>query len=555
MTLPAAGPRLLWSLLRPYRLALAATLVLLLLQSAVALALPWLGGRLAMVLLAGAAPGRLLLAVFVLVLVQAVLGYLAALRTQAVGTRMIADGCARLFDHLQSLPLGWHDDRRRGEVLALLTDDVARLGWFVTGTLTPLLPLLLLCTGALVMMLRIQPALGACIAVLVPAIFLGLRVVGRRLRPMARATVDAHAARTAFAEQSLTMLPVIKAFSGEPAASLQFHARTHRVRDLQLRQARLQSLVAPVVRVVLAAAVLLLLLLASRGIASGALAPAELVSLLLYGLMLTQPVAELASIYGQVQGARGNAERLAEAFAAAPEPTGGERTLAAARGDVRFENVVFGYPGQSPALTGLDLAIAAGETVAIIGANGAGKSTLVHLLMRFADPQAGRICLDSVDLRELGIANLRSHLGLVSQQVLLFNASIAENIAYGRADATAAQVASAAIAARAHDFVQRLPQGYDTVIGDQGVKLSGGEKQRIALARALLKDPAILILDEATAMFDPEGEAEFIAECRDLLGHRTVILITHRPASLALADRILRLDNGRLHPVEPFRVA
>lgn len=186
--------------------------------------------------------------------------------------------------------------------------------------------------------------------------------------------------------------------------------------------------------------------------------------------------------------------------------------------------------------------------MAITGANGAGKSTLAHLLLRLIEPRTGRILIDGIDIREYSLASLRNGIGLVAQQVLLFNATVEENIAYGRADATPEAIRRAAHAARAHDFVASLPQGYATVIGDQGVKLSGGQKQRIALARALLKDPAILILDEATAMFDPAGEAEFIAECHDVLRQRTVILITHRPASLALADRVLRLEHGRLLP-------
>jgi ABC-type multidrug transport system fused ATPase/permease subunit len=244
--------------------------------------------------------------------------------------------------------------------------------------------------------------------------------------------------------------------------------------------------------------------------------------------------------------ARGSARRLMELLSESREPDSGQRPLPSIRGEIAFESVEFSYPGRPPLFTSLDWRIGPGETVAITGANGAGKSTLAQLLMRFVDPLAGKVTLDGVDLREISLPQLRARIGLVSQNVLLFNASVAHNIGYGRYAATQEQIEHAARAAHAHEFITRLPQGYETIIGDEGIRLSGGQKQRIALARALIKDPAILILDEATAMFDPEGELGFIAECRELLSERTVIIISHRPASLALADRVLRLDSGML---------
>jgi ABC-type multidrug transport system fused ATPase/permease subunit len=536
--------RLGWRLLRPWRMALAGTMLLLSAQSLALLAMPWIASRFSDSLLQARPATGYLLALFGLVVVQALLAWLVGVRMQATALRMISDGCTRLFDHLQSLPLGWHQERRRGEVLALLTDDMERLGWFASGTLASLLPLLLTCVGALAMLLRIEPWIGLGVAVLVPAMYLALKLIGRRLRPLGRAVAEGYAERAALAEQNLAMLPVVKAFSGEPAESGRFHAHAGALRELQARQARLQLLIGPLVRVAAAAVVVGMLWFASREVLAGTLQAAELVGLLLYGLLLTQPVSELAGVYGQVQSARGAAGRLLQAFAQAPEPDGGNATLEGVRGALRFEGVVFAYPGRGPVLRGFDLEVAAGETVAIAGANGAGKSTLAHLLLRFADPDEGRILLDGTDLRALTLSNLRAHVGLVAQHVLLFNATVAENIAYGRAGATQDAIERAARAARAHDFIVALPQGYGTVVGDQGVRLSGGQKQRIALARALLKDPPVLVLDEATAMFDPEGEAEFIAECHEVLHSRTVLMITHRPASLALADRVVRIESG-----------
>jgi len=213
--------------------------------------------------------------------------------------------------------------------------------------------------------------------------------------------------------------------------------------------------------------------------------------------------------------------------------------------------VTFGYEGRTRALDNVDLRIPAGEWVAIVGPNGAGKSTVAHLLMRLHDPASGSITIDGTDIATVSLASLRGQIGVVPQHVMLFNATVRDNIAYGRLDPDPAAIEAAARAARAHDFIVALPQGYETVVGDRGVRLSGGQQQRLALARALLKDPPILILDEATAMFDPEGEAEFLAACGDTLRARTVIFITHRPASLGVVDRIVHMRDGRVVRIDP----
>lgn len=536
-------------LLRPHLPALVLALVLMLVQSAATLLQPWLGGLMTTRLVDGYGLSGLLWVLFGLVAAQAVLGYVAQIQLQAVSGRLVAESGASLYAHLQSLPLAWHNERSRGDVLALMTGDIHRMGQYVTGTLVPLLPLLLTLVGALVMMLRLAPMIAIAIAVLMPLLFIVLKLVGRRLRPLGHEAMQAWADQSALAEQNLALLPVIKTFATDDLEAARYRGKAERLYKVELQQARLEGAISPLVKVISAGVVLLLLGLAGRQVATEQMSVGQLVSLFLYGLVLVNPVSQLARVYGNTQSARGTLQRLQDALGTPSEPDDGTTVLEDVHGELHFEQVGFAYGDRPPLFEQLDLHIAAGETVALTGHNGVGKSTLAHLLLRLMDPQSGRITLDGVDLSDLTLASLRGQIGLVSQQVMLFNASVAENIAYGRVDASREEIERAAVAARADEFVAGLPQGYDTIIGDQGVKLSGGQKQRIALARALLKDPAILILDEATAMFDPEGEREFIEQCHEVLSRHTVLLITHRPASLALADRVLRLHDGRLSQV------
>lgn len=547
---PVPGLRLdaMRALAAPYRAELTVIVVLMLLDAVVALALPWAAGRFAGEVLSSSDGRRdyVLAGLILLLVLLSVLRFARDYLSGRTGEHMFADLTCRVYDHLQSLPMSYFHQRRRGDVLALIALEISRLSDFLTRTLPGAVPRVLTAAGAVALMCWIDPVLAGLIVLLVPFYYLVLKTIGRRLRPMAGELQRERSEALAIAEENLKLLSLIKTFTSEPRESRRHREQVMRVARLASVQHGIEAALEPVMQFLAATGIVAILWFASGRIVAGSLSVGDLVSLLLYAALLASPVSSLASLYGQAQGIGGGLARLQSVLDEPPEATGPVHSISQRLdGAVEFRGVSFAYPGRAPVLTGLDLSIRAGETVAITGHNGAGKSTLAHLLLRLIEPQTGRILVDGRDIAEIALADLRGQIAVVSQRVQLFNASARENIAYGRAGAGEAEIAAAARRAQAHDFICRLPSGYDTLIGDDGVRLSGGQRQRIALARAILKDAPVVILDEATAMFDPDGERDFLADSRAVLAGRTIILITHRPASLILADRIIAIRDGK----------
>jgi ATP-binding cassette, subfamily B, bacterial len=554
--MPTARLRHLLALISPPRLVLALCLLLLMLGSLLNLLNPWIAGQLTALLTTGTSSffpdfGLLAAAWAGILLSRSALSFITTYKTGAVAEDVLAGLRSRLYEHLQLLPLSYYDDQKRGNILSILTNDAATISNFVTGTLVQLLPTLLTFLGAAFMVFWISPWLGLITLAFLPVYFFAMKVIGRRLRPLSREWVDTYGSMVAHADENLSLLPVIKSFTREAQEAEKFLSKNNKLLGLSKRQLLIYTTLPTLTALLASLGLLILVSLGYGEISAGNMTSAQLVSLVLFAVMMNQPLAQLANVYGDLQRTLGASERILDFLSEEREPddsTGHE--IAIHEGKIDFDHVSFAYPGnEKRVLDNLILHIKPCETVAIVGENGAGKTTLAHLLMRLIDPHQGSIRIDGQDLKNANLRSLRGQIGLVAQYTLLLNGTVAENIGWGKAFATTEEIEQAATSARAHGFITQLPQGYNTVIGDQGLKLSGGQRQRLSLARALLKNPPILILDEATSMFDPAAEADFLRDCRELFANRTVILITHRPASLAVADRVLRLGEGQLTEV------
>jgi ABC transporter fused permease/ATP-binding protein len=465
------------------------------------------------------------------------------------GERSVARLRQRLFDRILAQEVAFFDSERTGDLISRLSADTTLLQSAVSANISIGLRSSVQAIGAIVLLFVTSPRLAVLMLAVVPAIAVGAVAYGRRVRRLAKQVQDRLAEGAAVAEESLGGLRTVRSFAAEQAESLRYGVAIDASFRASQKRARQSALFMGLVSCAGYAAGALVFWYGGRLVVEGKLTAGQLTSFLVYTLFVGFSLGALADLWADFMKALGAAERVFELLDRAPAiPLSGGEQLSEVRGNVRFEGVSFSYPSRPDVtvLDGLSFEILRGQRVALVGPSGSGKSTVAALLQRFYDPSAGVISVDGVLLARLDPQWLRRQIGTVAQEPLLFSTSVADNIRYGRPEASDADVEAAARAANAHDFIASFPEGYATRVGERGVQLSGGQKQRVAIARALLKDPRILILDEATSALDAESEHLVREALERLMRGRTTLIIAHRLSTVAGADQVLVVEKGAI---------
>lgn len=465
-----------------------------------------------------------------------------------VSNKVVLDLRVALFERALRLPVRFYDDQSTGVLISRITNDAGNVTGAATSTLTALVRDTLSIVGLLAWMLWLNWQLTLVALAVGPLIALVVRAFSRRLRRASRGTQKAMGEITRILEEAFSGQKIVKIFGGQEYEARRFQQANQYLRGQSMRHVAAAAAIVPLVQVFTAIALSIVIYVALLQSAEQQTTVGGFVSFITAMLMLLAPLKHLADVNAPLQRGLAAAESVFQLLDEAVEDDHGRRLVSRVNGELRFEHVSFRYPGAARyALEDINLDIAPGETVALVGPSGSGKTTLANLIPRFYPLTEGRILIDGVPLGEIPLASLRANIALVSQEIVLFNDTVAANIAYGAlAGASREAIEAAARAAHAHDFIMSLPQGYDTPIGEKGVKLSGGQRQRLAIARALLKNAPILILDEATSALDTESERHVQAALDNLMAGRTTLVIAHRLSTIEKADRIVVLEQGRI---------
>jgi len=491
---------------------------------------------------------RIAIIMFGLFIFQAGLGYVQNYLLNFLGQRVIADLRLSIQQHLLYLPMRFFKESKVGEIVSRVTNDVTTLQAVLTETPITLLRQIVTIVGGITLMAIMNWQLTLFIFVIIPPLILLAVLFGRRMEKLSTIVQDQLANAVSALEESISGIRIVKSFTQEPYEQKRFKARIEQTFDTTMERTRVRAAFIPLVSLLGFGAVTGIMWVGGQFVIAGSLTPGELVAFLFYMIMVAAPLGEFAGVYARVREAIGAASRIFEIMGTSSEPAQAAeaRPLPPVDGQVAFHQICFGYEEDDMVLKDINLTVNPSEVIALVGPSGVGKTTLVNLIPRFFDPTEGWIEIDGHPLTEVTLESLRSQVGLVPQENFLFGGTIAENIAYGNFQASQEEIQNAAVAAYAHNFIQTLPQRYETEVGERGVKLSAGQRQRIAIARALLKDPRILILDAATSALDSESEQMVQKALEVLMKNRTTFVIAHRLSTIKNADRILVLQNGRI---------
>jgi len=537
--------------LAPYKRGAILSLVLAAAAMAATVAIPWLTGRAVDDIDSGDKSGltTLVIVIAVVTVVRLVLSVARRLIAGRVSLGVEVDLRNLVYAHLQSLELGFFATNQTGQLMSRSTVDLQSVRFFLGYGLVFIVQSALTIVLAAIAMLALQPALGALALAPVPFVVLVAARYGRRSRPSLQEVQQRIAELTADVEENVSGVRVVKAFAAEPRRLERFRGSVTRVFDQSMHATRLRAFYNPFIGFLPNLGLAVILLVGGRQVVNGSLTLGDFTAFYAYLLMLIAPMRQLGIALSLAQRATASGARLFELLDREPRllAPADARPLPDGRGRVELRDVTFSYENATvPSLRDVSLTVEAGSTVALVGATGSGKSTLGRLIGRLYDPSSGAVLVDGADVRTLDLRQLRRAIAVVDDDPFLFSATVHENIAYGRPDASREEVERAAERAQAAGFIAALPDGYDTRVGERGLTLSGGQRQRLAIARALLADPRILILDDATSSVDATTEQAIKEALREVMAGRTTFVIAHRLSTIALADEVVVLEHGRI---------
>ena len=537
--------------IKPYTRRLALAVVCIIMAAGANLYLPWIIKDMIddvlmskdMVMLNLIAAG-----ILVVMFTRGVFYYGQSYLVSYVGQRVIIDVRSVLFRKFQRMPLSYYDKQQTGTVMSYITNDVAVMQSAIVDNLIELVTEGSILIGSLAMMIYLDWKLSLLTLMTIPLVGFAMKIFGRKLKRSSTVIQERVAEITSLLQESISAIRVVKSFVRESYEIKRFEEQNWRNFQAAMKNVKLSSLLTPTVEFLAAIAVTFIVWFGGYEVVNEVITAGELVAFLTYAVNLANPVKRLSRVYAAIQKAMAAAERVFDIMDLDEKITDvpGAKPLPPIKGKVEFKDITFSYKEGQPALQHISLKAEPGQMIALVGPSGSGKSTIANLIPRFYDVDSGVITIDDYDIRQVTADSLREQIGLVPQETMLFSTSVMENIRYGRLEATDEEVIEAAKAANAEEFIKELPEGYDTKLGERGLNLSGGQRQRLAIARAILKNPRVLILDEATSALDTESEKIVQDALDNLMVGRTSFVIAHRLSTIFNADQIFVVENGHL---------